>query len=216
MRICDISMPLTPGMAVYPGDPDLELTPEARLAPGDADSCNTSRLTLGTHTGTHVDPPLHFVPGGAALDALDLGLLCGPARVVDLRGRGQQIDAALLAGLPWAGVERVLFQTDNGRLLGGPFRTDYAAVTADGARFLRDRTGVRLVGIDYLSIEAHPSPGFPVHRTLLGAAPPILILEGLDLRRAPAGDHQLWCLPLSVPGADGGPARAVLLADSGD
>jgi len=213
MRTIDISVPLHEHMLTYPGDPVVSL--ERIEDMGGGDPANLSVLSMSTHTGTHVDPPLHFVAGGAAIDAVSLDVLIGDAIVVDMRGIAaigpHELAAADLPG----GVERVLFLTDHSAAwakstTGWPER--YTALTLDGARWIVDR-GIRLVGTDFISIEdADAGDGtYPVHRTLLGAE--VVILEGLDLRAAPVGRSTLWCLPLKIRDGDGGPARAVLVTD---
>lgn len=212
MRIIDISLPLRTGMAVYEGDPAFRSERVARVDPHDPASFNTSRVELGTHTGTHVDPPRHFDAQGAGAETLPLEVLYGPARVVDLRGAGPRIDASLLEDRTPPGVERLLLRTDAEALLDGPFDLGYAHLTEDAARLIKQR-GVRLVGIDAPSVEGYDSPGMPVHNVLLVEPPPVVVVEWLDLRGAPAGDYTLCCLPLKLVGGDGAPARAVLLRE---
>ena len=192
--IIDISLPIGPDTPVWPGDPPVLVEPVARVR--DGDPADVSRLTLGTHTGTHVDPPAHFLPGAVTVDALPLDVLVGPA-VVAACTSGPIDRAALEAtGLP-DGSARVLLKT------GG----DEGALTPDGARWLVDQR-VRLVGADTLSIEPE-ADDYPVHRVLLGAG--VVIVEGLDLRAVSPGSYELVCLPLRIVGGDGAPARAVLM-----
>ncbi len=212
MRIIDISTPLRAGMVVYEGDPEFQMLPCARLVEGDPDSFATSRIEMGSHTGTHIDPPCHFIPGGASVADLDLSSLCGSARVLDLRDAGPRIDADVLARYDLEGVARLLLRTSNEGLAGRPFERHYAHLTESGADYLRGVIGVGLVGIDHLSIEAYESPGFPVHKKLLGGESPVIVVEGLALAGVEAGDYELWCLPLKLVGGDGGPARAALVA----
>jgi len=190
----DLTRPLGPDTPRWPGDPAVRRVEVSRLDPGDPASYALSRLALSTHSGTHVDAPCHVIPGGADAGSLDLDVLCGPARVLDLAGRGPWIRAADLDGAE--GAVRVLLRT------GGE-----AGLAPDGAARLL-ALGIRLVGTDALSVE--PGPDLPVHRLLLGADPPVLLLEGLLLAGVPAGDGRLLCLPLRWPGADGAPCRAVL------
>jgi arylformamidase len=217
-EVIDISRALGPDTPVWPGDPPVTVVPVARVERGDVAA--VSRLTLSTHAGTHVDPPAHFVPGGATVDILPLDVLVGPAVVVDLsEGRGP-IDAARLAAALGDGdgnggisSPRLLFRT-------GAADDDPAAagaLTPDGARWLVEH-GVRLVGADTLSIEpASIEPAsidaagdtYPVHRILLGSG--MIIVEGLDLFGVTPGRYQLACLPLRIAGGDGAPARAVLI-----
>lgn len=201
-----MSVPVRTGMVVYDGDPEVRIERVMEIARGDL--ANLSRMELGTHTGTHVDAPLHFVDGGAGADRLPLDALVGPAVVADARGAPGDIDAAALAalGVP-PGTERLLLRTRNGDLWDrGAFTRDYAGVADDAARELV-AMGVRLLGIDYLSIAPSADPA-PTHRTLLEAG--VVVVEGLDLRAAPAGTYELVCLPLRIEGADGAPARALL------
>lgn len=203
--LIDISVPLSPAMPVYPGDPAFAMVPAAELRADDAASVRLSRLQLGSHTGTHLDAPCHVLADGAGVAVFDLEQLCGPARVLDLRGRGPLLEAAALADQPLAGAGRLLLRTADGP----PAAAAGARLAPSAAALLLDH-GVRLVGIDALSIEDAGHSGLAVHRALLGAAPPVAVLESLDLSAAPAGDYRLWCLPLPLPAADGAPARAVL------
>ncbi len=205
MRWLDVTLPIAPGMRVYPGDPPVELRPWTSLAAG-ADFA-VSALSLGTHSGTHVDAPAHCFAGAAGVESLPLDLLCGPAFVLDLAGCGaasKSIEPDALNALP-ARCKRVLLRTHDGRLWDGAAVRELALAQAAAAMLIA--RGVRLVGIDRLSIAPSADP-LPVHRLLLAAG--VIILEGLDLRVAPAGPCELFCLPLKLAGADGAPARAVL------
>lgn len=205
MKIHDITVPLSPETPVYPGDPAVRIEPFNRISQGD--HTNLSILTLGSHSGTHIDPPYHFDDSGRRVDELDLALLVGKALVVELTGT-KEIGRRELEGFRIAGADRLLLKTDNSRLWQEPgFREDYAALTLDGAQYLLD-AGVKLVGIDYLSIEGFHGDG-EVHRTLLDNG--ILILEGVDLSEIKPGQYQLICLPLKVKGGDGAPVRALLV-----
>jgi arylformamidase len=204
MPIYDISVPLAAGLPSWPGDPCFLSEPVLLLEKGDG--ARVSRITLGDHSGTHLDAPAHMLENGANLDSVSLSLLMGPALVADLRGVAE-IGVAELAELPLAGVERLLLKTDNSGLWQrADFCREFVALSAAGAEFLVSR-GVRLVGIDYLSIERFGGDG-AVHRILLGHE--VLILEGLDLSAVTGGVYELVCLPLRIAGAAGAPARAVL------
>jgi arylformamidase len=199
-------MPLFAGMPAFPGDPPFACEPYRTLEGGDP--YRLSLIRLGSHTGTHVDPPLHFLPGGTSVDRLDLELLNGPAALLQIPPDRTAIGPDELRGVP-SGTSRVLLRTANSERWARrlEFFTDYVALTPDGARSLRER-GIRLVGIDALSIEADPTEKYPVHRDLLGHGVPIL--EGLLLSEAPEGTYELECLPLRLRDGDGGPARVVL------
>jgi arylformamidase len=207
MRVIDISVPNGPSQHVYPGDP-VPLVEQAR-AIRDGDVCNLSLLTMGSHTGTHVDAPYHFIDGGPRLGDVALDRMVGEALVADLRGR-TAVDADALAHAALRHGDILLCLTDNSARWAAPdFQRDFTYLTRDAADLLVER-GVRAVGIDYLSIEQFGSPDFPVHHRLLGAG--VFIIEGLDLRTVEPGRYTLVCLPLKFPDLDGAPARAVLLA----
>ena len=206
MRIYDITVPLSPSLPVYPGDPEIVITPVAQLQWGDA--ANVSRLTLSSHTGTHLDAPRHFFQAGLAIDRIAPHVLMGPARVCTFPDATTHLTADDLRPLGLAGTQRLLFKTPNSALWERTgFQTNYVALTESAAHLLVD-LGVQLVGIDYLSVDAFECQDFPVHRTLLGAG--ILILEGLDLRTVPPGDYELLALPLLLQDGDGAPVRAIL------
>ncbi|EQD67192.1 putative cyclase [mine drainage metagenome] len=208
MRRVDISMPLYPGMAAFPGDPEFRSVPSHSIARGDA--YNVSALAFGSHAGTHLDPPRHFLPDGATTDALDLAAFNGPCEVVDVDPTRAEVGPDdVRRAAPDA--ERVLFRTANSArwAASGAFFNDYVGLTPAAADAAVARR-FRLVGIDALSVERDPTGTFPVHHRLLGRG--TLILEGLRLAEAPPGRYELVCLPLRIEGGDGGPSRAVLLA----
>jgi arylformamidase len=207
-RLFDITMPIHEGMITYPGNPATQLRAHSRIAEGD--DANVTSLSFGSHTGTHVDAPRHFFDDAAAVDQLPLETLIGPAVVVQLPDTTRAIGRRELLPLELAGETRVLLRTRNSQLLGdATFREDFAFLAEDGARYLLE-LGVRLVGIDYLSIEAFDADQPRTHHALLREG--VVILEGADLRGVPTGHYELICLPLRI-GTDGAPTRAVLRGD---
>lgn len=210
MRIYDITLPISESMAIWPGDPPVRIRQPLRLEKGDV--ATVSQIELGSHTGTHVDAPAHFLQRGNTIDRLDLELLIGEALVVDA-GDVDSLSASKLERLDIPlGVERLLLKTrnsDHWTHRDNAFFTDFVALTEDGAQWLVDRT-MRLVGTDYLSVAPLEDPA-PVHLTLQGSS--VVLVEGLNLSQVPAGTYQLVCLPLKLVGCDGAPARAVLLSD---
>ena len=204
-RFIDVSVPLKIGMPAFPGNPEFELNAVKRIA--DGGSSNVSRLVLGTHTGTHVDAPWHFFDNGITVDALALDLLIGRTRVIEIPKRGGITRDDLAA----AGLRedlRVLLKTPNSALWNGePFRQDFTYLDESAASYLVDQ-GVKVVGIDYLSVEQFKKPGAPAHRALLSRN--AVIIEGLNLSDAAPGMYEMYCLPLPVTGGDGAPARVVL------
>ena len=206
-RVIDISVANGPTQHVYPGDPPPRIEQAKAIRAGDV--CNVSLLTMGSHTGTHVDAPYHFIDGGARLCEVALERMVGEALVVDLRGRAA-VDAAALESAALRTGDILLCRTDNSwRWEKAEFQRDFVYLTLDAAGLLVER-GIRAVGIDYLSIEQFGSSDFPVHHRLLGAG--VFVIEGLDLRAVEPGRYTLVCLPLKFPDLDGAPARAVLLA----
>jgi arylformamidase len=206
-KIHDISLPVSESLVVWPGDPPVHITQPAHLDRGDP--YTVSRLEIGAHIGTHVDAPAHFVRGGAGVERLALDVLVGPARVVHIPEAGSLTDEVLEGLSIPPGTERLLFRTRNSKRWSGEqgFWEEYVGLTDAGARWLVGR-GVRLVGIDYLSISPYDDLLTP-HHTLLGAG--VIVVEGLDLRGIAPGAYQLVCLPLKLVGGDGAPARAILI-----
>lgn len=210
MKIYDITLPMTPDLIVWPGDPPLQFTRPYDLTQGDI--CTVTRLSLSVHTGTHLDAPAHFIRGGAGVETLALSTLIGPALLVEAM-TATALTADGLAALPIPpGTERLLIKTQNAaRWTAGEtnFYEEYVAVTADGARWLVAH-GVKLIGVDYLSVAPFAELVEP-HEILLAAG--IIPVEGLKLDGVPPGWYQLVCLPLLIPGSDGAPCRVVLWGD---
>ncbi len=208
MRFIDVSMELAGGMPSYPGDTPFRRKELRSMSKGD--DLVLSEIIMGSHSGTHVDAPSHFLEGGESLDELPPDAFSGPAQVLDLTEARAAIGAEELASARISSGDIVLLKTRNSTSLQEPFRRDYVYLREDGARSLID-SGVKAVGIDYLSVEGFQAEGFPVHRLLLGAG--VRIIEGLDLSVVEAGSYFLLCFPLKVKGGEGSPARAVLVVD---
>lgn len=206
-KIMDISVSLFTDMVFYPGDAAVSISPGKQIKSGDA--ANLSNISLGSHAGTHIDAPHHFVDGEQTVDDLPLGSLIGPVRVLDLTGVQEAIGRADLIDAGCQGAERVLFKTSNSGLWSqDEFERGFVYLADDGADYLIEQ-GVLLAGNDYLSIEHFHSRKHYVHETLLKAG--VIILEGINLLDVVPGDYELVCLPLKIRGGDGAPARAVLI-----
>jgi arylformamidase len=202
----DISAPINPSMPTFEGDPPVEFELVKSLARGDV--CNLTRINMGAHTGTHIDAPIHFVPGGAGSETIAIDAVVGPAWVVDAREQRGPITADDLARMAIPPAEtRILFRTSNSLLWEQPgFQTGFVGLDASASEVLAGRP-TTLVGIDYLSIAPFGDPT-PTHVALLSAG--VVVLEGLDLRAIEPGPYELLCLPLRIVGSDGAPARALL------
>ena len=210
MRIFDVTVPISASTPVYPGDPGVEIVQWSAIADGDA--ANVTLLHFGAHTATHVDAPAHFIEGAGRVDSLPLDALIGPALVVSIPDDVDAIEAGHLSAHDLANVTRVLFKTRNSDFWSDTscgFRKDFTHLAPSAARLLM-ASGIRLVGIDYLSVEKFEPERHITHEILLSHG--VVILEGLDLREVAAGSYELICLPLKIAGAtgDGAPARAVL------
>ena len=176
------------------------------------DGFTLSAYSMGAHSGTHIDAPMHFVRDGASIEQLSLASLIGPARVIDIPDNVQSIDAAELNRHEWRGAPRVIFRTRSslrGWMASSTFHRDFAYVAPDAAQLLAD-AGVQLVGVDYISAEQFGAPAPRTHQILLGKGIPIV--EGLALGTVRAGDYDLIVLPIKVAGHEGAPARAILRA----
>jgi arylformamidase len=208
MRIYDISLTISPDLPVWPGDSQPKLERTSMIEAGD--NANVSQMKVSVHTGTHVDAPYHFVSNGRTVEDLQLNHLTGRAYVLHLP-EINLITAEILdnADIPTRS-KRVLFKTDNSnywRQKEHKFHIDYVGLSADGAEYLVNR-GIKLVGIDYLSIAPYQETK-RTHEILLQAG--VIIVEGLDLSEVSQGRYALYCLPLKLAGSDGAPARVILV-----
>ena len=209
MKIFDVSLPISPELPVWPGDPAIVLEQVSSMDAGAHD--NVSRLACGVHVGTHVDAPHHFLNDHRTVESLSLDVLVGPALLVQIPDNVLVIDGLVLekASIP-PGTERLLLKTRNSQLWERHdynFDTGFVGISADGADWLV-RHDLKLVGIDYLSVAPYHQ-SIPTHRTLLGVG--MIIIEGLDLSAVASGEYSLYCLPLKLVGSDGAPARTVLV-----
>lgn len=187
------------------------MEPIARTSNGDRG--NVTLLQIGTHSGTHVDPPAHFFDGTVSVDRLDLQILCGPAYVADINTSGSVGRESLEAARIPPGVRRLLLKTSNSSknlLANKEFQPSFVNLSPEGARWVVDH-GVQLIGIDYLSVEAYDYANCDTHRVLLGNR--LIILEGVDLSKISSGHYTLFCLPLKIARGDGAPARVILVED---
>jgi arylformamidase len=205
----DVTAPLDPAITpVYEGNAPIQFNFIQSMNRGDP--LDLSGYSIGAHSGTHVDAPMHFIRGGAPIDQVPLATLMGPALVINIDPRVIAITADELNRYPWRGSERILFRTRNSVnawMVDPHFHRDFTFLAPDAAQLLADN-GVKLVGIDYLSIEQFGSTTFRTHIILLGRGIPVV--EGLDLRAVPSGEYDFIVLPLKIVGHEAAPARAVL------
>lgn len=210
MSFYDITIPLTNEMPTYPGDPGIQIRDWYSLAAGHP--ANVTHLSLGAHTGTHVDAPAHFIEGAGKVDSLELNALIGPAQLIDVPKDLLSVDRTFVAERLSSGIKRVLFKTRNSTFWNEDateFRQDFTYLEFAAAKYLVDH-GVQVVGIDYLSIEQFGQKQHETHLALLSHG--VVILEGLALAAVPEGLYELICLPMRIRSGkgDGSPARAVL------
>lgn len=209
-RIYDVSIEFSQDLPVYEGDPAVYIEERSEMTKGDA--CNVSLLSFGSHTGTHIDVPKHFVDEGKSIDQLPLTYFMGKAKVFELMGK-QQITAEDLRQLPISQGDIVVLKTDNtqrGLMKKEQFARDFVSVSGDGAAYLVEK-GVKGVGVDYLSVEEFGSAEHATHRTLLGNE--VLIIEGMVLESVPTGEYYLMALPLKLKNGNGCPVRAILIEE---
>jgi arylformamidase len=211
----DVTASLDPAKTpVYEGDAPMKFDFLKDMRKGDA--LTLSVYSLGAHSGTHIDAPMHFIVDGAAIDHVDLERLIGAARVIDIPDSVQAIDATELNKRDWKGARRVFFRTRStlrGWMDSVRFHRDFAYIAPDAAQLLAD-AGVVLVGVDYISAEQFGAPTPRTHQVLLGQGIPIV--EGMDLRQVQAGDYDVIVLPIKVAGHEGAPARAILRRRAGN
>lgn len=208
--IYDVSVPIQNGMPVWPSDPPVKLTAHAHLSRDKSHTVRVTSIEMGSHTGTHVDAPAHFVEGGKTLSEIPLDVFVGPATVFEIPGV-RSISRRNLQDLDWTGIERVLFKTDNSaHWSDGRFFEEFVYLEPGAGDFLVSR-GIRLVGIDYLSIDRFGSEKHPAHFALLPHG--VVLLEGLNLSKIFPGPYRMVALPLNLQHADGAPTRVILIDD---
>jgi len=202
----DISVPLRSGMVHWPDNPPVDIERVMDMNRGDV--CNVSKMSLGVHTGTHMDAPIHFLANGIGIDQMPLTAALGRARVIEISDPvsikpGELVAHKILRG------ERILFKTLNSPRCWqtNDFVEDFVYVSHEAAQYLAT-IGVQTVGVDYLSVGGAHIDGPQTHQALLEAG--IWIIEGLNLAQAQPGIYDLICLPLRIVGGDGAPARAML------
>ena len=204
MTFHDISLNLSEDTVRWFSAPPFERTRRQRMDSGD--DHNSSAVNMSVHSGTHIDSPYHFVNHGAPIDELPLDLFVGPALVCRVNA-DRYITKDHVDAIGLSGEQRVLFKTGNSQLLGkGSYDPGFAAFSVEAAEALVAE-GVKLVGLDYLSV-AHADEQVSVHRTFLDQG--VVLLEGIDLSGVEAGRYELICLPIRLRGSDGAPCRAVL------
>jgi arylformamidase len=212
MKIFDISLNISTKLPFWPGDQPPVISRTSKIEAGD--EANVSRIDMTVHCGTHVDAPYHFLGRDSeTVEKLRLSVLVGPVEVIAIPDEINLITRDVLQNIPIKNLcRRVLFRTKNSQFWESAesnFRTDFVAVSPDGAEYLVERN-VKLVGVDYLSIAPFQDVG-PTHRILLEAG--VVIVEGINLSEIQAGEYNLFCLPLKISGADGAPARVILVKD---
>lgn len=211
MKLYDVSLPISNDLPVWPGDSPILLTTTMSISKGD--KCNLTKMEMGTHTGTHIDAPSHFIHNGATVDSIPIEILIGPCFVIEL-GSKAFIGKDDFQNHNLDGHSRILIKTRNSERWAkniASFDTNYVSLGIHAAQYLIERN-IRLIGIDYLSIEAFQSDGSPVHKLLLKNN--VTILEGLNLSGVNAGAYELICMPLNLQGCDGAPARVLLREQS--
>lgn len=197
-------------MPVWPSDPPLTLTSKGHLSRDKSHTIHVTTIDMGSHTGTHIDAPYHFVEGGRKLHEIPLEDLIGPVTVIQIAGV-RSIQREHLENVVWTDVRRVLFKTDNSEHWNdGTFYEDFVYIEPEAAEFLV-KQGVRLVGIDYLSIDKYKSEKHPTHFVLLPNN--VIVIEGLDLSAVPPGLYQMVALPLNLQSGDGAPTRVILMRE---
>lgn len=207
MKFYDISLPISNDLPVWPGDQSVSLIMTRSILKGDR--CNVTQIQMGTHAGTHIDAPYHFLEDGASTDTIPIETFIGPCLVIEL-GSIDRIEEKDLRKYNFTGHSRILIKTRNSEMWANnvsSFNTNYVALGIEAAQYLVEMNTI-LVGIDYLSIESFQSDGCPVHKLLLKNN--ITVLEGLNLSGVKAGVYELLCMPLKLQGCEGAPARVLL------
>ncbi|HHT9106001.1 MAG TPA: cyclase family protein [Candidatus Wujingus californicus] len=205
MKLYDITLTISESTITWPRDPKVSIQKTRLISKGN--SCNVSELKFGSHCGTHIDAPYHFEENGIKIDQIPLDYLIGDVTVFNIKNK-EKIDLEDIKSLKLNYINRVIFKTINSTYWKLPeFKSDFVYLTKEAARYLVD-SSIKLVGIDYLSIEKYGNKGADTHHTLLKNG--IVVIEGLDLGEIEAGNYELIALPLKIKDCDGSPARVIL------
>jgi arylformamidase len=204
----DISVRLRSGIVHWPDNPPVRIERILDMEHGDV--ANVSKISMGSHTGTHMDAPLHFVREGEGIDEMPLTAAIGRTRVIEIHDP----ESVKPEDLDPHGIrrgERILLKTQNSARdwPSADFIEDFVYVSQEAARYLAARE-IQTIGIDYLSVGGFHRDGVETHEALLEAG--IWVIEGLDLSQVESGEYELVCLPIKVERSDGAPARAILRA----
>jgi arylformamidase len=222
-RYYDITLPLNkeiPLPPAIPPRPDQEPPPSDTKVPNPTvyrffdvdkgDKVTMSRIEMSSHDGTHIDSPLHFIPGGMTIDVMPYETTIGPCRVIEIKDE-ESVTVKELEPYKIKAGERILFKTKNSPRVWSKRQWDGKAVTVslEAAKYLAEKK-IRLVGLDFLSIAAADPPENinDVHKTFLSNG--IFILEALNLDGVAPGDYELICLPIRIEKGDAGPCRVLL------
>ncbi|HHT9151326.1 MAG TPA: cyclase family protein [Candidatus Wujingus californicus] len=205
MKLYDITLTISESIITWPRDPKISIQKTRLISKGN--SCNVSELKFGSHCGTHIDAPYHFEENGIKIDQIPLDYLIGDVIVFNIKNK-EKIDLEDIKSLKLNYINRVIFKTINSTYWKLPeFKSDFVYLTKEAAQYLVD-SSIKLVGIDYLSIEKYGNKGADTHHTLLKNG--IVVIEGLDLSEVEAGNYELIALPLKIKDCDGSPARVIL------
>ena len=207
MPVYDVTVPMHAGMPLWPGDPPFSLEFVRTIA--ESGVANNSRMAFSSHTGTHIDAPLHFIDGGARVGQIPPEALVGPCVLVDV-GDVDLITPEVLEGLDLAGRERILFRTRNSAWITERFDEAFVAFSAVAAAYLVE-LGPMLIGIDAPSLDPRHTPGHPAHMAILGSGTIKGAIEWLALAGLETGNYYLFCGPLRAVGAEGTPCRVFLV-----
>ncbi|MCX7709207.1 MAG: cyclase family protein [Clostridia bacterium] len=206
-KIYDISLTLENDLPVWPGDKNPELEQTSFMEKGDV--CNVGRFSMGMHTGTHIDVPLHFINDGKSTEDVDLSRFIGRAKVFEVEVP-LKIELEHVQNFDIGEDDIIILKVPKNESLLKikEFSKDYVSLSLEAAQFFANKK-IKAVGINYFSIEKFDSSKFAVHKTLLGND--IVVIEGLKLEGIEPGEYEFFCLPLKLKNGNGSPVRAVLM-----
>jgi len=208
MKYYDVTLDFSEDMLTFEGDPRPAIETVSSINEGA--QYNLSLITFGSHTGTHIDAPLHFCRDGKAVDELGLEFFMGKAKVIETLDP-VSVKKEELIRHDIRKHDILLLKTENTRrklLSSRDFARDFCYMEKEAAEYLAD-IGIRTLGYDYLSPERYAFDHPWVHLALLGSG--IVIVEGLVLENVPPGEYEAVMLPMKIKGGNGSPVRAVLL-----
>ena len=205
VKYYDLSASISEELVTFPGDPQYKTENISSLEKGS--QFHLSEIHLGNHTGTHIDFPSHVIKGGKTSNDFPIESLISHGLIIEVPSNESSITKDFIKKQPILANDFVFLKTSNSKLSkNAKFTKNYVYIEPEAAVELLKK-GVKIVGIDYISVDKYESEDLPVHKSLLSND--VLIVEGLELNDVPIGRCEIYIMPMKINKMDGLPARVI-------